>query len=859
MSGMISPSRKLLWICASALIMIVLWFLFLAEIKKWSIRSQPGNIPPSTTQQGPPLKREYGSRPQPFGTEAQGYRMTFYVVDAKTEESIEGASLKILRSSEAAPLPPRGDAITDKHGKCELVLPPGTDSVGVRAPGYVSRRLIFQSTGDFSAEHTFRLERGIVIGGSVHDPDGKPIANVNLALRLNGALSFALKVPYREHPSSSLSVQSNSSGQWECTEIPTDPQSIALDLSHPEYAAASYTTDTPQNLLKGHVEIADLKSGKSVLIMKYGLLITGSVMDQNSRPIEGANVLRLDRVSGSRVLATTSTTADGRFGFTDATPGETVIEAQAKGFVSARKSVEVVPRMGDLRFVLARGHFVRGRVVDDAGIPMEGADVRTARNAGATWRGKTGADGRFLWESAPEAALPYLISSLDSKGVLKIVLDPDRDQEITLTRLLTMNVSGKVIDSTTKMPVEAFTVTALPSRLTATPVASATGSNGAFTITLNDRFPVYDLRIDASGYVPKTYPTVEFGEEERYLELAISRGDGPWGIVKLSSGTLIIGARVFLCGGNVTNSSFIAPGEKAPAAPMMINPKTIRAGQGGNLYYANTTTDEQGQFAFSPMPEAHTVVAVHEQGFVSATVDQLSGSHTLILQPWGKVEGTLRIGKKVGANARIRLRSLNYDFVSRPPEILVSGMTAQTDADGKFLFPMVPPGVYWVGQTDGQSTTATVRSGETVAVKLGGVGRPLTGTIVVANTDVQVDWKRTLLQLHLEPPQIPMPDSKDVIAVRTWHRTPTGTQWMGAQHSYAITIGGDGSFRVEDIPSGAYTLRISVTVMDPEMPEHSRRIETSRQVEVPQIMGGVTDTVFNVGKIVIQEQRQIDN
>ena len=79
----------------------------------------------------------------------------------------------------------------------------------------------------------------MTIGGFVHSPDGKPIPDVNLKLQLNIPLPLVNRTPYRERVNESLLVQADSAGHWDCTEVPPDPLRIALNLSHPEYAATA--------------------------------------------------------------------------------------------------------------------------------------------------------------------------------------------------------------------------------------------------------------------------------------------------------------------------------------------------------------------------------------------------------------------------------------------------------------------------------------------------------------------------------------------------------------------------------------------------------------------------------------------
>ena len=61
-------------------------------------------------------------------------------------------------------------------------------------------------------------------------------------------------------------------------------------------------------------------------------------------------------------------------------------------------------------------------------------------------------------------------------------------------------------------------------------------------------------------------------------------------------------------------------------------------------------------FSFPSAPEEFHLIAAHNQGFAWVTNKELAASGDLRLEPWGRIEGTLKIGRELGAGERISLQ-----------------------------------------------------------------------------------------------------------------------------------------------------------------------------------------------------------
>ncbi len=110
----------------------------------------------------------------------------------------------------------------------------------------------------------------------------------------------------------------------------------------------------------------------------------------------------------------------------------------------------------------------------------------------------------------------------------------------------------------------------------------------------------------------------------------------------------------------------------------------------------------------------------------------------MIAGPWGRVEGTLRIGGKPGAGEQIQLSAVSDEQAREGLVSFLSNATA--DADGRFAFDRVPPGKVHVARTvrlSDRMTTSThataveVGPGQTARIEVGGTGRPVVGRVVV--------------------------------------------------------------------------------------------------------------------------------
>jgi peroxiredoxin len=109
-----------------------------------------------------------------------------------------------------------------------------------------------------------------------------------------------------------------------------------------------------------------------------------------------------------------------------------------------------------------------------------------------------------------------------------------------------------------------------------------------------------------------------------------------------------------------------------------------------------------------------------------------------------------------------------------------------------------------------------------VSVVIGGEGRAVFGRIVVpAAYDEPINWTYGYHCISPKPPELPTPPDFDRMSaeerqvwLENWKASEEGTRFeklrLEKRQAYGVHIDHEGKFRVEDVPPGTYTLKVSV-------------------------------------------------
>jgi len=686
-------------------------------------------------------------------------------------------------------------------------------------------------------------------GGMVQDEAGEPVEGASVGLFVPYGRRDGTRIRRTYH------ILTDADGRWQSPLLPAGLERLAARLAH-----ADYISEPVFNSLSVQT-IRKLAAGTAVMVLRRGPTVTGRVLDREGNPIVGAAV-KEGRYRESLDYPVAHTDARGAFRFDNVRTPEIVLTVQKEGYAPELKRIHVGKGMEPVEFVLAPGGTIKGKVADADGNPVRGAvvsaDIWRGRRS-IEWSAKTDSEGRFKWDSAPEDAVRFDISApgyMDVHG--RLIKPSEGEQLITVQREL--KVSGSVVDADSKEPIEKFRVIPGVDLGREVPVSwqrweAATFEGGHYEVTFDQARQGHLVLIEAKGYLPRFSRTFKDGEGDQTYDFELKKGTGPTGIVRSPDGTPLAGAEVIL--GTARKTIQIRNGRLSSP--------------GGNVHMK---TGPDGRYSFPPQFDRYGIVVVHDEGYAVVAEQELGASWDVTVQPWGRVEGTVRIGARPAAGGLVRL------WVERQDEGKVARILwffdATADERGRFVLERVRPGAAWVGRVvevgQGRSSFShavpvDVGPGQTVHVTIGGTGRPVTGRIAAsARNEGGLDWSWSEGVLVLKPPPIPVPEALEgkspaekLAWQRAWVASEDGKAYRRALRAYAVKIEPDGAFRVDDVPAGSYGLRVQLY----EAPSAGRGRPGEvigsliHEFEVAEMPGGRSDEPLELGTLEMELRKRV--
>ena len=698
--------------------------------------------------------------------------------------------------------------MTDDEGIVPLNFPSEGSFVqlSVKEEGYLAQSVWWQRGNKIPDEFTIPMKKGHTIGGIVVDEQGEPIEGVEI----EAFVSSGSQKPGKLRTAFSGAIATtDSSGRWKTTTAPEESIQIHLRLKHDDYVQS----DAFSHRLATRSQLASLKHK---FILKKGLEVRGRVLDPDGRPLTKAKVgLGASRFSSG--FLTDGADEDGEYVFKNAQLGSNVLTVFAEGWAPQQRSIIIQRDMEPVDFQLELGHYIRVRVTDDKGKPIQGVWIvpdqwRNNRAlSGVMSRIVTNDDG--LWESnsLPEDAIDFDILKRDYMQLRNQKLTA-REEEYLIVMPPPLEIEGKVIDAETGNPIEEFEViqgnrwSAGRQDISWHDYNIKTQTNGQFISQFDEKRYGNFLRIKAAGYRPAVSRMIESDEGKIQLDFELTKGTGPKGVVRTVEGKPVSGVELFVT--TINEQARVNNGQDQ---------------QNNNLI--SVVSDTEGRFEL-PFPDGkYLLLCLHEKGWAQIDCEEDQEGIEIALQPWAKVTGRMLRGKVPVSDETITMHFSNM-FRQNQPNVFWSYYTT-TDESGKFVFDRVIAGNAKVshnfsygdlkqgGQLGANSHTEPIRvePGSLQEVQIGGAGKMVQGQLLVPEDTIDlVAWNLGVVQLFERPKNTQVNS-----AIQTLGRTIAQLGQRRIEpakpvfyRNYACPINEDGSYQLHDVLPGEYQLRVLI-------------------------------------------------
>ncbi|HEX4122366.1 MAG TPA: carboxypeptidase regulatory-like domain-containing protein [Verrucomicrobiae bacterium] len=711
--------------------------------------------------------------------QAKDGQMHLRVMDAETGQPLAGVKVRAWAGA---------GLTTDAAGMCAFPMPETGAGrfryrIALAKAGYVGKYITWSDAQkdkieDIPTEYTAKMERGVTIGGVVKNEKGEPVPGARVIF--SGPVTATADGRERTSIAPNYHAErTDDQGRWQNTEVPKDFSHMTFYVIDQDYVPATFGCDAGGAEDSEIVQwpAGDYLAGTAVMMLTHGIEVSGVVVDSSGKPVAETVITRNHEWRNPAAALTSGD--DGRFKIINLQPGVLILTFQAKGLAAQTSQMELSNGMPELKIELKPGNVLQGVVVDDSGKPIAGARVQTDRlDLGPLeydWSTFADDEGRFKWDSAPDGAHPYYFSAdgYRPRSEPQLVAD-GRDKIVTLRRVDTGGktvIDGRVTDFLTKAPVPRFTVWTKEFRGDQVVhfKKSIVDTNGAYSVAVDSRSVGCMIEVAAPGYAPQMSGRKSPGDGDQALDFALVKGEGMTGTVYLPDGRPAAGAEVAACNDN--NGAAL--------------------GEHGHIkdWFDSTIVgaDENGEFVLPEVTNAQTLCAVQENGVGQTNIANVKGPLRLTLAPWATIKGTAMSGGKALAGEKIGL--LQASQGSPGFTLGHEEFTVTTGADGEFVFSNVPPGRTAVCQIVNKKyfprQFLQVKPGQVVEAQYGGAGRMVGGQFTVRAYTNAIDWTNgQTLQL-------------------------TSADGPDAQ-SFGATLASDGSFKIEDVPAGAYKLQINV-------------------------------------------------
>ncbi len=740
---------------------------------------------------------------------------------------------------------------TDEEGLISLNVPSGGNSrlsVKVKHKDYVADVMSWRGGDSIPEEHTIKLEKGIAIGGIVHDQDGNPVEGVKVIAATRQTTHGMTTIQTDDI------ATTDGEGRWQAQAKNEPTRQLLLRLTHEDYIS--------RNSFSQLATWDQLKTLDHIFSIEKGIELVGTVTDPDGEPIAGAIVfLGSSRYVNTedKTRLTRETDEQGKFHFGNVTPGATVTTVAAWGWAPSLRTVTASRDAGSVDFQLQPGRKIRVRVTDPDDIPIAGVGIagdnwRGHRSLPETiYRGQTDEDGIWECNSMPDEAIRFDLFARGHMSSRNNLLKPG-DEPQTIVMAWPLTVFGKVVDAESGLPLESFTVVqgidwGNGQEIYWERYNQQQGSKGKYSMEYNEPRQGHYVRVEADGYRPAVSRKIMSEEGEVRINFELEEGSGPQGKIFTPDGKPAADAELLVA---------------TPQNQVMIHNGHAQQHEGR----PSAKSDASGKYQL-PFLDATstTVVCRHDSGYARVDGKTLETSPDINLTPWAAVEGTVYEGDQPLANEQVQLY-FNNVYVRGAPRLHWSYNT-QTDDEGKFRFDHVICDEAYVARTIriGDTGTAGLMSlfshtqsaklvpGETATIDLGGEGGALGGRLRVPDDYTgHVAWSMASVRIT-EQLQAPTDGIFKALgrAIGQLGNQQPAPRKRRFTRTYASAVDELGNFAIADVAPGAYRLRVDLYQL-PENDNFSwQPIGTlNKSITIPEIEKENDQDPIDLGELMLQ-------
>ena len=507
--------------------------------------------------------------------------------------------------------------------------------------------------------------------------------------------------------------------------------------------------------------------------LERGHTVTGRVYDDSGRPLPEARV-ELVRQSDARLLVPRSSAtadADGVYELTGVPAGEHSLASQHEGFVRQVRDLTVVEGENRLDFRLRPGLAVSGRVVDETGAPVDGAEVALVGHGSmpGLGRGTETSDeaGAFRIEGVEPGSYRLMaqksgFAATTAEEPVEVTAAPVTGLEVRLERGAV--VRGRLLGAELTELAGAQVMAGRFGQRTSMPVMAGVDYEGRFRLEGVTEGEWTLMAILGDGQpAGQEQITVEPGQREVVVDL------------DLGADKATVRGRVLL-GGEAVSDAFV----------VMNGRDTSSVGYG--------RTDHRGEFEVRGLEDGTYDLQVQRlgggQGHQRSV--EVQGDTELELDiPASTVEGVVLAGGEPLEGASVRIERADGARGFQLPTI--------TDRAGRFRIPSVPAGTYRLrGEAEGHApgeTEVTVEEG-----------------LPAAGLEIRLE-RAAGLELTVTDPYGGVPARITVAALDPTQTVSPADDPLGggpaAVYNDSVALGEGGRVRLDGLPAGRWSLLVT--------------------------------------------------